>query len=149
MPSIKSMRRCRNGRPGTSTEHVKFNNQASLMPVLVLASSATKASTLPDAANTFLSTPVLDQLVSRVKEEVSRKLQPLLVNLGSLSQPVQSSNFYQLRLNHSLYLLCLQYQCSPLSCSPLGPPFSPLRTWHHRSRMQWRYQLYTTGSNQF
>lgn len=57
------------------------------------ASSATPASTLPGAANTVLSPPVLDQLVSRVTEEVSKKLQPLLANLGSLYQLPQSSNY--------------------------------------------------------
>ena len=46
-----------------------------------------------DTATTILSSPVLDQLVSRVKEEVTRKFQPLLDNLGSLSQPAQTPHY--------------------------------------------------------
>ena len=75
--------------PSSSSEQ-----QASLMPeVLVSASSAATASTLADTATTILSSPVLDQLVSRDIEEVTRKFQPLLEHLGSLRQPAQTPNY--------------------------------------------------------
>ena len=68
--------------------------QASMLPeVLVSALSAATASTLADTATTILSSPVLEQLVSRVTEEVTRKFQPLLGHLGSLPQPAQTPNF--------------------------------------------------------
>ena len=75
--------------PSSSSEQ-----QASLIPeVLVSDSSPTPASTLANTATTILSSPVLDQLVSRVTEEVTRKFQPLLDNLGSLSQPAQTPHY--------------------------------------------------------
>ena len=46
-----------------------------------------------DTATAILSWPVLDQLVSRVTEEVTRKFQPLLENLGCLPQPAQTHNY--------------------------------------------------------
>ena len=68
--------------------------QASMMPeVLVSAPSAATASTLADTATTILSSPVLQQLVSRVTEEITRKFQPLLELFGSLPQPAQTPNF--------------------------------------------------------
>ena len=79
--------------PSSSSEQ-QASLRSSLMPeVLVSASSATPASTLADTATTILSSPVLDQLVSWVTEEVTRKFQPLLDNLGSLSQPAQTPHY--------------------------------------------------------
>ena len=67
---------------------------ASMMPeVLVSAPSAATASTLVDTATAILSSPVLEQLVSRVTEEVTRKFQPLFEHLGSLPQPAQTPDF--------------------------------------------------------
>ena len=61
------------------------DQQASMVPeVLVSTCSVATASTVADTASTILSSPVLDQLVSRVTEEVTRKFKPLLEHLGSL-----------------------------------------------------------------
>ena len=64
---------------------------------LVLDGSSSSSTQQPPAATatdldqpTVLPLPVMDQLVSRVTEEVTKQLQPSLSNLGSLAQPAQS-----------------------------------------------------------
>ena len=64
---------------------------------LVLDGSSSSSTQQPPAATAtdldqpaVLPSPVMDQLVSRVTEEVTKRLQPLLSNLGSLAQPAQS-----------------------------------------------------------
>lgn len=64
---------------------------------LVLDGSSSSSTQQPPAATAtdldqpaVLPSPVMDQLVSRVTEEVTKRLQPLLSNLGTLAQPAQS-----------------------------------------------------------
>ena len=67
---------------------------ASMMPeVLVSAPSTATVSTLADPATAILSSPVLEQLVSWVTEEVTRKFQPLFEHLRSLPQVAQTPDF--------------------------------------------------------
>lgn len=62
----------------------------------LVADGSSSSSTQQPPAATDLDQPailpslVMDQLVSRVTEEVTKRLQPLLSNLGSLAQPAQS-----------------------------------------------------------
>ena len=62
---------------------------------LVVDGSSSSSSQQPPAAPTtdqpaVLPSPVMDQLVSRVTDEVTKRLQPLLSNLSSLAQQAQS-----------------------------------------------------------
>lgn len=64
---------------------------------LVLDGSSSSSTQQPPAATatdldqpTVLPLPVMGQLVSWVTEEVTKRLQPSLSNLGSLAQPAQS-----------------------------------------------------------
>ena len=63
---------------------------------LVLDGSSSSTQQPPAATATdldqpaVLPSPVMDQLVSRVTGEVTKRLQPLLSNLGLLAQPAQS-----------------------------------------------------------
>ena len=59
---------------------------ATLFPVQSQQPPAAPATDQP----AVLTSPIMDQLVSRVSEEVTNQLQPLLSNLSSMAQQAQS-----------------------------------------------------------
>ena len=75
----------------SSTHHESLAAQpvsraATLFPVQSQQPPAAPATDQP----AVLTSPVMDQLVSRVSEEVTNRLQPLLSNLSSMAQQAQS-----------------------------------------------------------
>lgn len=99
--------------------------QDPLMPeVLVSTSSATPASSL-----LFLSTLVLDHVVSRVTEGSYQYVVAIACKFRLLdSAGAEFQLCTSCRSTTPLQLLRLQYQCSPVSRSPL-------RTWLFRYKM--------------
>ena len=75
----------------SSTQHESLAAQpvsraATLFPVQSQQPPAAPATDQP----AVLTSPVMDQLVSRVSEEVTNRLQPLLSNVSSMAQQAQS-----------------------------------------------------------
>ena len=85
---------------------------------------------------------VMDQLVSRVTDEVTKRLQPLLSNLSSLAQQTQSPP-----LHHLKHLPCHSLWNSPL-CYSLVDPTSNKPKDMLPSKIQSRYLLFTMASSQ-
>ncbi|XP_068721811.1 uncharacterized protein [Montipora capricornis] len=85
----------------------------------------------------------MDQLVSRVTEEVTKRLQPLLSNLGSLAQQAQSPP----PPHHCKHLPCHSLWNSPLFCSLLDPTSNKPKGMLP-SKIQSRYLLFTMASSQ-
>ena len=124
--------------------------QPSLLPEALVGQPASQAATLSQGQShqppvviatvqpAVLASPAMDQLISQVTDEVTKRLQPLLSNLSSMVQQTQSTPPHHLKnLWNSIHL-----------CSPLDPTPNKSKDLLP-SRIQLRCQLFMRGSSQF